>query len=335
MKLRSVVSALVVCLGAAACEAPLELGAVEAERAKTVHRFDELQAAAANHDILTIVGMRGVVLTSADDGISFTRAKLAAPKGELPPSLIDVAACPDGALVALDVARRIWRREAGEANSWAARPLPTEEDVLALACDPAGRLWVVGSFALILTSDDGGATWNDLSLGEDVMLSTVLFVDGANGFITGEFGTVLRTGDGGATWEMAPVLPNEFFPQTAVFETVRDGWVAGLNGIILRTTDGGESWVREPTPTRSPIYSLVSHGGTVFAAGNYGTLLRRGPESWEPVSATPVTFGFLRALLPLADDRLLVGGSGLLKVVSLPDDADQTTSVALVRGEKS
>lgn len=335
MKLRFVVSALVLGLGAAACEAPLELDAVEAEQAKMVHRFDELQAAAANDDGVTIVGMRGVVLTSADGGESFTRTELDTPKDELPPSLIDIAACPDGALVALDVARRIWRRDVGETDSWTARPLPTEEDVLALACDPAGRLWVVGSFALILTSADGGASWNDLSLGEDVMLSTVMFVDGTHGFIAGEFGTVLRTDDGGATWQMAPPLPNEFFPQTAVFETVREGWVAGLNGIILHTDNGGESWVREPTPTQSPIYSLVSRRGEIFAAGNYGTLLRRGPAGWEPVSSTPVTFGFLRALLPLSGDRLLVGGSGMVKIVSVPDDSDQTTSVALVRGEKS
>ena len=48
---------------------------------------------------------------------------------------------------------------------------------------------------------DDGATWEDRSLGKDITLNAVTFVDEKEGWIVGEFGTILHTSDGGETWQ--------------------------------------------------------------------------------------------------------------------------------------
>src|SRR5439155_1278486 len=62
-------------------------------------------------------------------------------------------------------------------------------------------LWAVGPRGMLLRSVDDGATWEDRSLGKDITLNGVTFVDDQEGWIVGEFGTILHTVDGGETWQ--------------------------------------------------------------------------------------------------------------------------------------
>ncbi|MDH3531573.1 MAG: YCF48-related protein [Gammaproteobacteria bacterium] len=314
MGFRGVVPRLITVLavvGLYACEAPLVLDHVKQQRSKITQRSDLFQAAAGNSNAIVVVGNGGVLITSRDQGETWQRRVL-----ENQPFMLDLTVCPDGQFVALAFENQLHIGDA-TAETWRAVAIDSAEVPQAVACDPRGRVWVVGSFSSILRSDDLGETWTSTSMDEDLHFTTVQFVDQDNAFLTGEFGVVVRTTDGGETWENLPPLPDEFYPQDAYFRDVRTGWIVGLNGMIWTTVDGGQSWSRESTGTTAPLYGITANGAGLFTVGGFGTVLTSGPTGdWTRVDhGKPIRF-YLRGVLPLDDHRLLaVGGAGALFVI--------------------
>jgi len=291
----------------AGCEAPLDLAGIEHEKSQVVHRFDQLQAAAWNGQAVVAVGSGGAVVVSRDGALNWTRLDLAGR-----PHLIDIAACPDGTLIALDPLRRLWVSN-DHGSRWEGRDIATQEEVMALTCDPLNRVWVVGGFTTILSSADTGRSWSEVSLGDDAQLTTVQFLDAESAVITGEFGMFLTSSDGGANWERTADLPNEFYPHAAYFIDRSRGWIVGLNGAVLYSEDGGLTWARQPTPIKTPLYGLARQGEQTYAVGDNGVLLRLADERWVQVEHGKPARTYLREALPL-DGRglLLVGGAGAL-----------------------
>ncbi|MEJ8566041.1 WD40/YVTN/BNR-like repeat-containing protein [Elongatibacter sediminis] len=316
----------------AACEAPLDLEAVQRQMAEPVRRSDLYQAAASGDGTVVVVGNQGVVLTSQDQAASWQRT-------ELPgwPALIGVAHCPGGAFAALAADGQVWVSENGvsgnQGASWSPTVLESEEAVQGIACDAANRLWVVGSFSSIFSSTDLGRNWSLFTLDEDIILTNVQFLDRDNGYVTGEFGTVLKTTDGGANWERLPDLPAEFYPQAMHFSDVLHGRVVGLQGQVLLTTDGGRGWNAEATTTRAPLYGIAATDGALYAVGGEGNIQELRNGHWRAVDHGKPIRLFLRLVHGLEDGRLLVGGqAGALYVIdpagSAAGSADRGAAVA-------
>ena len=53
-------------------------------------------------------------------------------------------------------------------------------------------------------TDDGGVSWHDGSLKEDVVLYGIRFSDKRRGWIAGEFGRIFNTKDAGRSWTAIP-----------------------------------------------------------------------------------------------------------------------------------
>jgi photosystem II stability/assembly factor-like uncharacterized protein len=296
--------AVVVCL--LGCEAPLNLTGVDEELAKPIHRYDQFQAAARNDQQMVVVGGVGTVLVSGDSGQTWQRQ-------ELPgrPSLIDVALCPDGRYVALDVARNIWVSNT-DAADWQAHPILTEESVLALTCDLKNQIWVVAGFMTILSSSDDGASWNEYSFYDDAQLTTIQFLDDATAYITGEFGLMLKSSDSGVNWERITDIPGEFHPQAAHFSDPNKGWVVGLNGAILHTADGGESWQSQDSGVNIPLYGITGFGENLYAVGENGFVLQYTAGAWQELPHENNILSYLRAASANHDSLLVAGGNGVL-----------------------
>lgn len=310
------IAALTAAVLFAGCEAPLRLEGVEARQAAPIRRSDVFQQAVSNGRALVVVGTHGLVLRSSDAGRSWSRQELAGW-----PSLIDIAACPDGRLAALATENQVVV-STDNGDNWKAHPIPTEESPQAIVCDPANRLWVVGSFSTIIVSSDGGTRWDDHSIGEDTILTNIQFIDANRAVVFGEFGMNYRSMDGGTTWAASPPLPDGFYAQDAYFADADTGWVTGLAGQILHTTDGGANWALETTDTQVPIYAIGQQGGRTFAAGGEGVLLERRDGRWIRVEYGHTVRQLLRVLEPLAGDQLLIGGAGgALYVVAMPQSA--------------
>jgi len=318
------------------CEAPLDLAGVDDQKSQSVRRFDQFKSATATDDRIVVVGDHGVVLSSHDEGHNWTRIDL---NGK--PALIDVTACPDGSVVALDRARKVWVSKPSQTASdvWVSRTIETEETPLAITCDPTAKLWVTASFSTILSSKTLGQSWEAVSLDEDMQLGTIQFVSDSHGVITGEFGAFLQTRDGGQTWERGNDLPDEFFPLAAYFSDENNGWVSGLSGTILHTLDGGESWQRQTTATQAPLYRLIGFGDQVYAAGDNGTLLQLAEEQWRAVEHNTKVSSYFIAMAPLTQDKLLVaGGAGSLAVVPVAQsivDKQPVDTVVADQGNQS
>ena len=297
-------------LSLAACESPLKLDGVNARKQSAIRRNDMFQKAASNGRALVVVGNHGLVLRSTDAGATWQRHEV-----EGWPSLIDLAACPDGRLAALAAESQVLV-SSDDGQNWTAHPIPTEESPQGITCDPANRLWVVGSFSTIIVSADGGENWDDKSIGEDTIFTTIQFIDAQNAVVLGEFGSNVRSSDGGQTWTVGTPLPNDFYAQAAYFRDPNTGWAAGLAGQIQHTADGGATWALEKTPAMVPIYSIASIGEAIYAVGGEGLLLRRQGEEWVRVEHGQPVRLLLRVLQPVGTDRLLIGGAaGALHVV--------------------
>jgi photosystem II stability/assembly factor-like uncharacterized protein len=64
------------------------------------------------------------------------------------------------------------------------------------------QIWVAGSpGSVVLSSADGGETWQGLATGNKTPISKITFVDDSLGWAVGAFGTILHTTDGGQTWQ--------------------------------------------------------------------------------------------------------------------------------------
>lgn len=293
----------------AACEAKLRLDGVEATRAQSVRRTDQFQSVVAAGERIVVVANHGVVVVSDDAGGNWRRHELAGW-----PSLIDIARCPDGQLVALAYEREIWVAPA-DASQWTRRAIASEETPQALTCDPQGRLWVVGSFSSFAMSPDMGKTWQTQSLDEDLFLTTVQFLDQEHAIATGEFGTVVTTRDGGQTWALQPPMPEEFYPSDTWFQSAQVGWAVGLQGRVYGTMDGGQTWQLESTPTLAPLFRLGAIAGVPHAVGGDGIVLRRRDGHWELLPYAQPFRTYLRALAAVGERVLVAGGGGALRVL--------------------
>ena len=142
--------------------------------------------------------------------------------------------------------------------------------------------WAVGKLGLVLHTQDGGRTYEELPAATDRHLHGVKFIDPAEGWVVGEDGTIMRTADGGQSW----------LPQTSgVAETLRgvefidssSGWAVGENGALFTTTDAGNSWSASPSSTPQHLYDLdFIDRDRAWAVGANGTVLHtsNGGQAW-------------------------------------------------------
>jgi hypothetical protein len=106
------------------------------------------------------------------------------------------------------------------------------------------RSWVVGAGGTILTTRDGGNSWQAQTSGSDTWLQAVTFTsDGQLGYVLGSYGTILSTRDGGNSWKAQTRGLGGYYLRSMTFASDgQRGWAVGDFGTIFRTQDGGRSW---------------------------------------------------------------------------------------------
>lgn len=86
-------------------------------------------------------------------------------------------------------------------NLWLRHPAPIEADLhrVFFHDEDAGWILTYGD-GTVLSTRDGGKTWQVQARFEANYLERVLFVDRTHGWVTGDYGRVYKTVDGGETW---------------------------------------------------------------------------------------------------------------------------------------
>jgi photosystem II stability/assembly factor-like uncharacterized protein len=261
-------------------------------------------AAVANR--LVVVGERGHILISEDDGISWTQV-LVPTQTTLTAvyflgSHLGWATGHDAVILRSDDGGRHWRR---------VYYAPEKET-------PLFDIWfrnkrtglAIGAYGLVLKTSDGGIRWRsviitnppdlpavttpridavrDLATNTISRLSDYLetydfhlnhIAESADGrlYIAGEAGNLLRSDDRGETWFSLPSpYHGSFF---GVLPLGNDSLlVFGLRGNMYRSEDAGNSWSRVNTGTQKALNDgCVFKDGTVVVVGLGGTLL----VSWD------------------------------------------------------
>ncbi len=149
--------------------------------------------------------------------------------------------------------------------------------------------WIVGN--TIYKTVDGGVSFTKLNDPTNRQLTSVCFVDNANGWAVGAQGVIIHTADGGITWKVQDpgslsgmwesLMAVEFCDRT-------NGIAVGTGGLIVKTTDGGTVWTKIPSGTTAslngvrflnPLTATVLGDGPCGGAGN---ILRtnNGGTSW-------------------------------------------------------
>lgn len=146
-----------------------------------------------------------------------------------------------------------------------------------------GQAWLCGERALVLCSQDGGATWANSPYFPQSAAShfdfAALATLGSHVWVAGNPGSVVfHSADAGKTWESQRTdCPTPL--RSLCFLDENRGWAVGALGTILHTRDGGRSWrSQRQGGSRAAMLAIFSEPGRVphemlvQQAGNEGYL---------------------------------------------------------------
>ena len=304
-----------------------------------------LNAVARAGTRIVAVGQRGHILLSDDEGHSWTSAAVPVSVDlvavQFPTPTHGWAVGHGGVVLATQDAGRNWTRQLdGRAvgqllvNYYAQRsPSDIEggDQALARLRNDARRFadegpdkplldvwfddekigYVVGSFNLLLRTEDGGQHWSPMLDRTDnpnaLHLFAVRRVQGAL-YVTGEQGLVLRLDEQARRFRALPV----HYKGTLFGVTGSPGAVLvhGLRGSVFRSADEGATWSKVETDMQAGLTGsalsrdghlmLFGQAGQVLVSGNGGSTFARMPgDRTMPTSAG----------LVLDDDTLLLVGA--------------------------
>ncbi len=202
------------------------------------------------------------------------------------------------------------------AASWVQAKVPTRQLLTALFFVDDKHGWAVGHDAVILHSNDGGATWTKQFQERDreAPLLDVWFRDRNTGYAVGAYGALLETTDGGENWEdVSDRMDNEDgYHLNAIVEVKDSGlFVVGELGGMFRSPDWGQTWETLKGPYQGSLFGALGTGkaGGVLVYGLRGHLFRSDDfgSSWQQIVVESPNNGVLE--FGLADGNRLNDGS--------------------------
>lgn len=246
---------------------------------------------------LVAVGMRGLIIASEDDGISWQQVPLA-----LSSDLVSVTFV-------------------SKLRGWACG-----HDGVILTTKDAGRTWAVQlkglDFASILTKHYERAVAAGHPGAEDMLKSIKLgfeagpeqpvlgvwFDDEFTGWMVSTFGMILGTTDGGKSWSswMDQVDNPDLLHFYTIAGVAGEVYIASERGKIFRLDRTLRQFVRLDTGYSGGLFGLVGSAGILLAFGLQGTALRSrdGGVTWQRLE-TGLRAG-LNAGAVLPDGRMVI-----------------------------
>ena len=272
-------------LGVAVLSAPVQAAATPA--ADTVYAIETPRAVKSLLlDVvhagkrLVVVGDRGHILYSDDQGQSWTQAKV--PTRQMLTSVFFVddqhgwAVGHDAQILASSDGGVTWTRQFED--------LKREAPLLDVWFKDTTHGFAVGAYGALLETLDGGKTWEDISErlhnDDQYHLNAINAVTDAGLFIVGEQGSMFRSTDWGQTWER---LEGPY--EGSLFGVIGTGQTNtllayGLRGNLFRSTDFGSTWTPiELKAVRGALEfglsgATLESDGALVIVGNGGSVVR-------------------------------------------------------------
>lgn len=174
--------------------------------------------------------------------------------------------------------------------------------------------WAVGSFGLLLQTQDGGKTWversNDIDNADGYHLNAVV---GSNDviYVVGEAGFLTLSRDQGATWQKVDLdYDGSLF---GIFAAPNAEYVVatGLRGNTFKSLDNGETWqLIEPDAGYSLMAGTAIDANQFILVGAGGAIVvtRDGGETFE--NYTLPARASLSSVVALDQEQLILVGQG-------------------------
>lgn len=257
---------------------------------------------------LVAVGERGTVLSSDDNGVSWTQrpspvsvmltnVRFASPqRGWAVGHGGVVLTTADGgmswirqidgigvAALTLEAAKALSLKAPGEESQKAlaeAERLVTDgpdKPFFALLVDDDKRLTIVGAYGLAIRSVDGGATWMPWSSHIPNSKGSHLYAierSGSTIYIAGEQGSVFRSNDNAESFTALDIpYSGSFFGVTTT--DANHLMVFGLRGHAYASSDGGQTWTERTVGTAASLTAgTVLQDGSLIIVSQAGNVLR-------------------------------------------------------------
>lgn len=270
--------------------------------------------------VLSIVMFTAAPLQAQTAADSAVRSSIDSPKA-VEKLLLDVTRVGQRLVVVGDRGHILYSDD--NAASWTQVKVPTRQMLTAVFFVDDQHGWAVGHDALILASNDGGATWvkqfEDLE--REAPLLDVWFRDRNNGYAVGAYGALLETTNGGTNWEdVSERLDNEDGYHLNAIVAVKDAglFVVGELGGMFRSADWGQTWETLQGPYEGSLFGAVGtdEAGSLLVYGLRGHLFRSADfgDSWQQIELNtpnngPLEFGLADGNR-LADGSIVVVGHG-------------------------
>lgn len=236
------------------------------------------------------VGAAGEVQSTEDGGKTWTKSKL--------PTEIAMLG------VHTDSARTITVGQTGTAfvksngGEWEKVTTGTEKRLFSVSSNVAGLTAAVGEFGGLILSEDGGRTWNTVTLdwmevGTDGGAEPHLYGVSVSGegviTVVGEFGLVLRSVDRGRSWTVQSKGAASLFAVE-----IRDdgnGFAVGQDGYALKTADAGVTWTCIDVGSKAILNGVhsSSDGRVTITAMREMMLSTDNGMSWKSIDNPEVT----------------------------------------------
>lgn len=282
--------------------------------------YSPLAKALSLCSVLSIVIFAAAPLQAQTAADSTVRYSIESPKA-VEKLLLDVTRVGQRLVVVGDRGHILYSDD--NAASWNQAKVPTRQMLTAVFFVDDQHGWAVGHDALILASNDGGATWvkqfEDLE--REAPLLDVWFRDRNNGYAVGAYGALLETTDGGANWDdVSERLDNEDGYHLNAIVAVKDAglFVVGELGGMFRSADWGQTWEALQGPYEGSLFGALgtSEPGSLLVYGLRGHLFRSTDfgDSWQQIELNtpnngPLEFGLADGNR-LADGSIVVVGHG-------------------------
>lgn len=262
---------------------------------------------------LVAVGERGHVLTSTDNGKSWTQSAKVPTRATL--------------TAVYAIGKHMWAvghdttiiHSADGGQSWELQfsDPPREVPLLDIYFSDATTGFAIGAYGTLLTTTDGGKHWHDglLLEDDDFHLNAIIPLEANQLFVVAEGGTAYRSDDGGQNWQRLHLpYAGSMFGALYLSERI----VAfGLRGHVFVSPDQGQSWQLLESPVQSSLF-----GGTILGAnsallvGANGAVLLLNGDTLQS-RGQPLGGEDLAAVLALTNQRLVVVGEGGIHLLNL------------------
>lgn len=131
----------------------------------------------------------------------------------------------------------------------------------------------MGIYGIIISTEDGGETWEKLSSGTGATLYGIAFLNEDSAFAVGTGGMIYRTTDGGDRWFRWPSGTGDDLFVVSFLDDSK-GLIVGEETALI-TEDGGETWTRLALPPKARLTGAQYIAPDVMTAvGRYGTIIR-------------------------------------------------------------